>query len=235
VKELELVVLSYQKEVGALTQQLHTDPNVRLLAPSISVEKEEATADYEPASEDSDTMKQLLSERTTQLQVVMDTLDALHAAGIHSLRGVVDVPNVHAEEWPAFVDSDDGARRHVDDDLFRLASQPLPQSVRQRGPSTSSSSSSSSSSLALSWAIPSLVKRVVELTAELCSMTSSLSLEQRRNMDAERHIQQLIAHTNKLTSQGKAQTSLLHQLNEEARAYAEAVEDAEEELHQDER
>lgn len=118
--------------------------------------------------EEHETTKALLRERTTQLKIIMETLDALHVAGIKERE--------RENDENLFLGNLQGGN------LAMLAGAPLP-------------------SVEGSWGLQSLVKRVVELTAELTSQCASASLEERRANQLEEENRRNARLLNKLRTQ----------------------------------
>ena len=104
-----------------------------------------------------DRTKSLLRERTAQLKILMETLDSLQQAGVKPGKGSgISAPQVQ------------DPYKYGEESLFGLAASPLRSDVEER------------------YAFKALVKRVVELTAELTSESASCAMEGRRATLLER-------------------------------------------------
>ena len=129
----------------------------------------------EADSAELDRVKSLLKERTSQLRIVMDTLDAVQAEGtkpgfaraagtrdyLSQSYGVGDVEGAEA--------------------LFGLTGI-------SGGPG-GTGYSAQSASIEGPWGVTSLVKRVVELTADLTSQNAAMAMEERRALQLEKESQ----------------------------------------------
>ena len=114
-------------------------------------------------------IRNLLKERTAQLQVTIDTLDALNSADVETDKALPTRSN-HQGIGPSYAE-----------DLFNLASQPMASqdtspAYRRQGPIHRNPSV---------WGYQLLVKRIVQLTAELCSQTAALHMAERRTGDLQ--------------------------------------------------
>ena len=118
-------------------------------------------------------IKHMLIERTAQLQVTIDTLDALNSADVETEK-IGSKRSNHQVTGPSYAE-----------DLFNLASQPM-ASQDDNGPSQGYRKQGSAAHKNMSvWGYQLLVKRIVQLTAELCSQTASLRMTERRAGDLQ--------------------------------------------------
>ena len=145
-------------------------------------------------------VKHMLQERTAQLQVAMDTLDALNSA------------DVHATPPSAPPDALGGLGFEGAEDLFRLAAQP--GAVLGPSPSSRSGQRTLQGSAAV-WGYQLLVQRIVQMTADLCSQTASLRMEERRNKDLQTDNLEKTKALNLVKFQLKEQSALSDHLQEQ--------------------
>ena len=141
-----------------------------------------AEVNFEENQKELETTKILLRERTTQLKVVMETLDSLQLAGVKPGSG----SKFHAEDEYLFNrrpggDSADSSRHsHSHEDSFGAAGY--------GGSGTGGSGGSAPrglTSMESTWGMQALIKRVVELTTELSSQCAHASLSSRKAEDLE--------------------------------------------------
>lgn len=115
-------------------------------------------------------LRSLLRERSNQLKILTDTIDVLHEVGLGSdASGSADVNNFMSAGG--------------DDTLESLAAQPMssdsnPFNIGSGGGQAPSASVSS-------WGMKGLVKRIVELSADLAGATANAGTEGRRRNEAE--------------------------------------------------
>jgi hypothetical protein len=133
--------------------------------------------------------KNLLKERTAQLKILMETLDSLQQTGVKTqVEGRRSSGGGHdypGEEGGLF-------------SLAGLAATPLSQGSPEAP-----------------WGLQSLVKRVVELTAQLTSQSAAAGMEERRSSQVEKETHRRAREINKLKSLIKTdeETRVTMQLN----------------------
>ena len=122
-----------------------------------------------------DRVKSLLKERTAQLRIVMDTLDAVQAEGTRpGFARAAGTRDYLSQSYG--VGDVEGAEA-----LFGLTGI-------SDGPG-GTGYSAHSASIEGPWGVTSLVKRVVELTADLTSQNAAMAMEERRALQLEKESQ----------------------------------------------
>ena len=122
-----------------------------------------------------DRVKSLLKERTAQLRIVMDTLDAVQAEGTRpGFARAAGTRDYLSQSYG--VGDVEGAEA-----LFGLTGI--------TGGPGGTGYSAQSASIEGPWGVTSLVKRVVELTADLTSQNAAMAMEERRALQLEKESQ----------------------------------------------
>ena len=170
--------LNYQKLLSHSQSDTNrlTDNQYSSSQPSSSNSNTESTEDgesrYQLLQNDYDQTKHLLKERTSQLKILMSTFDALQLSGLG--LSITNNTNLSSQSQSAVVSSQQsvsqssstpvsgggGSSKNL---LNQLAHTTLPAPLMES-----------------TWGVQSLVKRVVEVTSELASMSAELALEERR-------------------------------------------------------
>ena len=126
-----------------------------------------------------DHVKSILRERTAQLKILMETLDSLQESGVGSGPGL---GRGYGRDARTGIRSDvrSGGVEYEEDSLFDLAAAPLRHEVEGGRGSQG------------------LVKRVVELTAEVSSHSAAAAMEERRANYLETQNMKLMREINRL-------------------------------------
>jgi hypothetical protein len=143
--------------------------------------------------EENEKNKRILHERTSQLKVLMETLESLHLVD----SGQVAVKNGYDNKHKDLNDQ----VKDMENDLLNLAYSKAP---------VSSSSSSSSSP----WIVQSLSKRIIELTTELLSTISLQELDKQRNQRLEQQTNSQMNEINRLTVKYQKQKQTITRLEQ---------------------
>eukprot|EP01034_Spumella_vulgaris_P027158 gene27158-33841_t len=220
------LLLGVEDELPLLGQHNNADvsseASINTTSANLQQQREQIRA-AEVTGKDLESTKILLRERTTQLKVLMETLDSLQIAGISSSSHSSASYNRASDEDALLFaprSSQTGGRRMGGlglSDLANMAGNSLP-------------------AMETSWGAQALVKRVVELTTELTSQCAVAGLEERRAADAESTNRRQSKDVNRLkaalkaideeTSQLKlALTSLTSQLKEKEHGFVATIAD----------
>jgi hypothetical protein len=143
--------------------------------------------------EENEKNKRILHERTSQLKVLMETLESLHLVD----SSQVAMKNGNDNKYKDLNDQ----VKDMENDLLNLAYSKAP---------VSSSSSASSSP----WIVQSLSKRIIELTTELLSTISLQELDKQRNQRLEQQTNSQMNEINRLTVKYQKQKQTITRLEQ---------------------
>jgi len=194
-------------------------PPLRATASSTSGPSSSSPFSAEEHRAELEHVRSLLKERTAQLRIVMETLDAVQAEGVRPgsaraagtsdfLSGAYGVGDV------------EGAQA-----LFGLAGV--------GGGPTGAGVHAMVSAVDGPWGVKALVKRVVELTADLTSQSAALAMEERRAAQLEREALHKTRDIAQLRTNARAAEDALARMKLSAEALGSQLRDAEQRRQED--